>query len=86
MLRLGVKVLAQERHVEGPVQRREDAVTNGDLWNYSGRQEDVEELSNLDKKKIVEFIDEATAIMETARLPECRLIDKWMGRKGKTCK
>lgn len=79
ILRAGVKALAQPRHPEGMVKYREDAVTNEDLWHYAGRQEDVEELSNLDKAKIIEFVDFSTSAMEKARLPACPWY-KWFGR------
>lgn len=85
MLVLGVKLLAQPRHPEGPIQNRSQAENTGELWNYSGRQEDVEELSNIDKQKIVEFVQESTDIMAKARLPACSWWEGLTGKRGKTC-
>lgn len=72
VLMLGVKALTEPNEVQGPIQHREQAETNGDLWVLSGRQDDVIDLEHDDKRRLRQFIAEAVAAIERGRQPECR--------------
>lgn len=71
VLRLGVQALTEPTRVEGAIQSRADARTNGDLWLLAGRQADAIDKANDDKARLRQFIQEATEAIENGREP-CR--------------
>lgn len=75
IIRLGVQQLTQPRPVTGSIQRRADAATNGELWKYAGAREDQAELSEGDKQRVREFVEDSLAAMKLARIGECGWFD-----------
>lgn len=83
VLRLGVQALTEPRSPAGSVQRLEDAATVGETWDYAADLEDALWLSNRDKANLRQFVDKATAAIESSRLPECRW---WQRAKAGVCR
>ena len=83
VLRLGVQALTEPRTPAGNTQRLEDAATVGQAWDYAGDLEDALWLSNRDKANLRNFVDKATAAIETSRLPECRW---WQRSRAGVCR
>lgn len=84
LIRIGVKHLTQKRSVEGPIQHRDEAEDNGQLWNFAGQLEAKSELDDGDKDRLRSFIDEALDAIEGSRRETCgrfNLICRW-GRRG----
>ena len=84
VLRLGVKHLTEKRRVEGSIQHRDEAETNGQLWNYAGRLEDKSELDDGDKDRLRSFIDEALDAIQRSRQAPCHPLNlacRWSRRK-----
>ena len=71
IIRLGVESLTKPTKVQGSVQRRRDAITNGDLWLYSGRQEDALEIANSDKEQVRIFVIKSLEAMAEERAKKC---------------
>lgn len=61
--------------MEGPIQRRADAETNGDLWKFAGAAEDWGTLSEGDKVRLREFVEESLDAIELGRIGECHWYD-----------
>lgn len=72
VLNLGVKALTEPTVVEGAIKKRKDAITNGDLWTLSGRQDDALVVANDDKLRVRQFVADATAAIERGRRPACK--------------
>lgn len=75
IIRLGVQQLTKPRPVTGPTQRRADAATNGELWQYAGAREDQAELSEGDKARVQDFVQDSIAAMKLARIGACGWFD-----------
>lgn len=75
LIALGVKALTEPTRVEGPIQTRDQAETNGELWLLSGRQEDALGLANRDKARVRLFTLDALETLRAARQPDCRWWD-----------
>ena len=67
IIRLGIEALTEPREVAGPIQHREQAATNGELWLLSGRQEDALQLAEGDKRRARTFVLESLGAIEKAR-------------------
>ena len=72
----GVKALTEGRQVEGSIQYRDQAETNAELWNLSGRQTVTIELLNEDQERVRRFVEEANAARLEAR-NQCRWWRPW---------
>lgn len=75
LVRLGVKHLTEQRRVEGAIQHRDEAETNGQLWSYAGRLEDKSELDDGDKLRIRSFVDDAIDAVARSRQEPCAWYD-----------
>ena len=71
IIRLGVESLTQKTEVQGSITKRSEAVTNGDLWLYTGRQEDALKLSNSDKEQVRIFVLKSLDAMAEERAAKC---------------
>ena len=71
IIRLGVESLTKKTEVQGAIKQRSDAVTNGDLWLYSGRQEDALEVANSDKEQVRIFVIKSLEAMAEERAKKC---------------
>lgn len=63
--------MTEPTQVQGPIQERKQATTNGDLWLLSGRQSDALNLANDDKRRVRRFVEAALLAVEKSRLPTC---------------
>ena len=63
--------LTQKTEVQGSITQRSDAVTNGDLWLYAGRQEDALTLANSDKEQVRIFVIKSLEAMAEERARKC---------------
>lgn len=82
IIRLGVEALTQEVRVQGSIQTRTQADTNGALWSLSGRQEDALAIANGRLEGTRSFVLGALHVVAEARHPKC----KWFQvtcRRGK---
>ena len=71
IIRLGVESLTKPTKVSGAIQHHKQAVTNGDLWLYSGRQEDALEVANSDKEQVRIFVIKSLEAMAEERARKC---------------
>ena len=71
IIRLGVESLTQTTEVQGSITKRSEAVTNGDLWLYAGRQEDALKLANSDKEQVRIFVIKSLEAMAEERAKKC---------------
>lgn len=71
IIRAGVEELTKPTRVAGPITERKDAVTNGDLWLLSGRQDDALKVANADKEAVNNFVTKALAAMAEERARAC---------------
>lgn len=71
IIRLGVESLTKKTEVQGAIKKRSDAVTNGDLWKLSGRQEDALEVANSDKEQVRIFVIKSLEAMAEERARKC---------------
>lgn len=83
MIRYGVQALTKPTKVSGAIQKKEQAPTNGDLWLYSGRQEDALEMANTDKRLVFEFVDKSLRAMAEERARQCRFYQFSCKRKAR---
>lgn len=72
VLRLGVKAIAKKREPVGVIKRSEDAERNGDAWNLLLDVEDALFMSEDDKQRLVQFVIDATHVIERSRAPACK--------------
>ena len=71
IIRLGVESLTVPTKVQGDIQTRSQAVTNGDLWKLSGRQSDALEMANSDKEQVRIFVIKSLDLMAEERAKAC---------------
>lgn len=71
LIRLGVESLTQKTEVQGAIKKRADAVTNGELWQLSGRQDDALLVCNSDKVLVSDFVGGALEAMAEERAAKC---------------
>ena len=71
-MRAGVESLTRKTEVQGEIRTRSQAVTNGDLYKLSGRQEDAHELANTDKEELRKFVFTSLDAMAEERANKCQ--------------
>jgi len=71
IIRLGVDALTKPTEVSGDIKTRSQAVTNGDLWKLSDRQEDAIKKANSDKEQVRDFVTKSLEAMAEERAKKC---------------
>lgn len=71
LVRQGVIALSKDHEPTGPVKRLEDAETFGQAYDYAGDLEDVKALLHGDNARVIEFVTNAFATIERARVAAC---------------
>jgi len=72
--------------VQGDIQIRSQAVTNGDLWKLSGRQSDALEMANSDKEQVRIFVLKSLEAMAEERAAKCSFWQFECKRKARDIK
>lgn len=80
---MGVKALAQPREPQGQVQHPEDAATTEQSWNLLLELDDIKYLSNVDKQRIYQFVDDAVQAIAKSRQTVCRWYQLQCKRRNK---